>query len=164
MSIFQDFPLQGTKVRFHLPPCWQSVASVPDSLTHRCPSLSTKRHLFRQTGILRHICNGCLRRYRSHLTFIPFRCKFCKSTIYWSTHSGREQVPEWFPGRGGKGGWKNHRLVTACVWRMLDILRMTKNEELAVKMIFSAEQPLTGMNEGTWFPRRMCRRIEGILM
>ena len=32
---------------------------------------------------------------------------------------------------------------------MLDILRMAKNEELAVKMIFSAEQPLTGMNEGT---------------
>ena len=46
---------------------------------------------------------------------------------------------------------------------MLDILRMAKNEELAVKMIFPAEQPLTGMNEGTWFPRRMCRRIEGIL-
>ena len=43
---------------------------------------------------------------------------------------------------------------------MLVILRMAKNEELAVKMIFSAEQPLTGMNEGTWFPRRMCRRIE----
>ena len=38
---------------------------------------------------------------------------------------------------------------------------MAKNEELAVKMIFSAEQPLTGMNEGTWFPRRMCRRIDG---
>ena len=46
---------------------------------------------------------------------------------------------------------------------MLDILRMAKNEELAVKMIFSAEQPLTGMNEGTWFPRRMCRKIEGLL-
>jgi len=45
---------------------------------------------------------------------------------------------------------------------MLDILRMAKNEELAVKMIFSSEQPLTGMNEGTLFPRRMCRKIEGI--
>ena len=44
---------------------------------------------------------------------------------------------------------------------MLDILRMAKNEELAVKMIFSAEQPLTGMNEGTWFHRRMCRRNDG---
>ena len=45
---------------------------------------------------------------------------------------------------------------------MLDILRMAKNEELAVKMIFSAEQPLTGMNEGTWFPQRMCRKTEEI--
>ncbi len=47
---------------------------------------------------------------------------------------------------------------------MLDIRRMAKNEELAVKMIFSSEQPLTGMNEGTWFPRRMCRKIEGLLV
>ena len=45
---------------------------------------------------------------------------------------------------------------------MLDIRRMAKNEELAVKMIFSAEQPLTGMNEGTWFPQRMCRKTEGL--
>ena len=43
---------------------------------------------------------------------------------------------------------------------MLDILRMAKNEELAVKMIFSAEQPLTGMNEGPWFHRRMCRKLK----
>ena len=47
---------------------------------------------------------------------------------------------------------------------MLDIRRMAKNEELAVKMIFSSEQPLTGMNEGTLFPRRMFRKIEGILV
>ena len=44
---------------------------------------------------------------------------------------------------------------------MLDILRMAKNEELAVKMIFSAEQPLKGMNEGTLFPQRMCRKNDG---
>ena len=30
-------------------------------------------------------------------------------------------------------------------------------------MIFSAEQPQTGMNEGTWFTQTMYRRIEGII-
>ena len=30
-------------------------------------------------------------------------------------------------------------------------------------MIFSSEQPQTGMNEGTWFTQGMCIKNEGII-
>ncbi len=47
-----------------LRPGEQSISSMPNFLTHRCPNLSTERHLFRHTEILRHICNDCLCRLR----------------------------------------------------------------------------------------------------
>ncbi len=57
-------PLQQQPVKKCLRYGWQSISSVPDFLTHRCPSFPAKRHLLKQTEILRHICNDCSRHLR----------------------------------------------------------------------------------------------------
>ena len=100
----------------HAPPStWLTIYCIctwfPDSKMHEYVITDA----FSQThGNLRCICNDCLRRLRSHLTVISSVAILHFVVIH---ISGGNKYPEWFPEWGGKGGWKNHRLVTALVWR-----------------------------------------------
>ena len=50
-------------------------------LTHKCPSLSTMRHLFRHTEILWLICNDCLRPIRIFFRPCLFLCSWTFAKI-----------------------------------------------------------------------------------
>ena len=60
----KQYKLLTNQSNYRLSKKGEGDTSVPNFLTHRCPNLSTRRHLFRHTEILRHICNDCLRHLR----------------------------------------------------------------------------------------------------